>query len=90
MASGDFLRNSIVAERNELRMTKVVIKRPFKELDHRDQFRLKPAAFPHILRGPPLWLLRPTGGKTSTPDSTHERAYVGEQAKTNTGTCWSS
>jgi hypothetical protein len=49
MASGDFSRNSIVAERNEFRMTKVVIKRPFKELDHRDQFRLKPAAFLHIL-----------------------------------------
>ncbi len=28
-------------------------------------------------------LHRPTWGKTSTPDSTHKRAYVGVQAKVN-------
>ena len=33
MVSGDFSRNSIIAERNEFRMTKVVIERPLKEFD---------------------------------------------------------
>jgi hypothetical protein len=44
----DFLSAAIVADRGEFRMTEVVIERPFKELDRRDQLRLEPAASLHV------------------------------------------
>jgi hypothetical protein len=35
-------------------MTKMVIERPFKKLDHRYELRLQPAASLHVLGGQPL------------------------------------
>jgi hypothetical protein len=40
-------------------MTQVVVKRPFKEIDHRDQSRLEPAATLHSQ-------IRPNAGSPST------------------------
>src|SRR6202035_1525575 len=41
----------IIAECYKFRMTKVVIERPFEELDHRYQLRLQPAASLHVFSG---------------------------------------
>ena len=49
--SDDFSSDSIVAERDELRVTKEVIDRPLNEFDHRYQLRLEPAAPLHLLSG---------------------------------------
>jgi hypothetical protein len=39
----------LVADPNELRVTQILVGRPFKELDRRYQLRLQPAAFLHVI-----------------------------------------
>jgi hypothetical protein len=52
--AGDFARESAIPERNEFRMAKVVIERPLKELDRRDELRLEPATAPNVFGSQPL------------------------------------
>ena len=42
LLSLDFARDPVVAQRDEFRMTKMVIERPLKEFDRRHQSRLEP------------------------------------------------
>lgn len=51
--TADVLRVPVVAKRDEFGMAKVVIERPFKELDHGYQLRLQPAASFHVFGGEP-------------------------------------
>lgn len=48
MLSDDFWGDSVVAQRNEFRMTKITVDCPFEELDRFDPLRLQPAASLHV------------------------------------------
>jgi hypothetical protein len=54
LLSGDLLRDSVIANSNELRVAETAILSPFKEFDRRHQLRLESAASLHVFGGQPL------------------------------------